>query len=783
MKRSIRVLVALLVLASTMCNFMGVALAEGAAAVQTPDSLLEVYVSDSGTPDASGADRDHPISDFGAALSVVKKNGVITVLDTITVSDLVFPDKTVFVFGSSGETRSRMLIGGNVIGKNFVTMQDLDLVFTGEEKDRIFVNGARLELKDCGVVGYPNVYLGAQDRDLEYEEKGAFILRNEKSLPTEIQNIDMAGYNGHVTHSTSVELKNVTISGKIDGSNLAERGYFTAAGETVVAMLTNVPKADIEDFATLRITQAMERVTELYGDRSYVTLDSQAAPLDITYVYGNLTLGFSGERTENRLLTCKKATGSVALAEANLQSGYTLNEVKSGNDLVFDLVPPGGAAATNYAPSITCSPERVLREGIGGDIREGVTAEDYEDGDLTDAIVFPDVDLAKLPEGTHEIWFQVTDSDGNTTKTSQKVYIIHNSYPIFDGVEDLEIPVKDVENFDLLQGITVRDDKDTELQIQVEGQLERPEPGTEADFTITYQATDSNGHITKATRVITVTNFLPEPGELPPVEIQQDQTFDWMEGVTAKDYEDGDVTNITIEQPIDTSVPGTYELVYIVTDSDGNTVRATRQVTITAKPAPEPDPEPEVKPDPEPEVKPDPKPDVKPDPKPEVKPDPKPEVKPDPKPDVKPDPKPEAKPDPKPEVKPDPKPEAKPDPKPEAKPDPKPDAKPNSETNQNPGSQTEIKPGKVNQDDKKPQEPVPADKTPEKEEQTASETEEATTAPTETQKDPTEEKPNPLDVEPEKKPAAHKKSPVLIIVLVVIAVISLGIAYKMRKEK
>ena len=46
-------------------------------------------------------------------------------------------------------------------------------------------------------------------------------------------------------------------------------------------------------------------------------------------------------------------------------------------------------------------------------------------------------------------------------------------------------------------------------------------------------------------------------------------TFNKLEGVSATDFEDGDITNISVIGDVNTSVPGEYELTYEVTDSAG----------------------------------------------------------------------------------------------------------------------------------------------------------------------------------------------------------------------
>ena len=54
-----------------------------------------------------------------------------------------------------------------------------------------------------------------------------------------------------------------------------------------------------------------------------------------------------------------------------------------------------------------------------------------------------------------------------------------------------------------------------------------------------------------------------------------------MDGVTAVDYQGNDITDrVTVTGSVNTSVPGTYELTYDVTDEAGNTATAVRIIRV-----------------------------------------------------------------------------------------------------------------------------------------------------------------------------------------------------------
>jgi len=65
------------------------------------------------------------------------------------------------------------------------------------------------------------------------------------------------------------------------------------------------------------------------------------------------------------------------------------------------------------------------------------------------------------------------------------------------------------------------------------------------------------------------------------VELTVGDTFDQLDGVTATDTADGDLTaNIIVSGTVDLANPGNYTLTYTVTDSDGNVTTANRSVVV-----------------------------------------------------------------------------------------------------------------------------------------------------------------------------------------------------------
>ncbi|EPT4877958.1 glycoside hydrolase family protein, partial [Escherichia coli] len=102
------------------------------------------------------------------------------------------------------------------------------------------------------------------------------------------------------------------------------------------------------------------------------------------------------------------------------------------------------------------------------------------------------------------------------------------------------------------------------------------------DNFLTYAIEDSLGNIIKLKRTVTVrTNEKPKLIGVVDETITIGDEFYPLEGVQAIDKEDGDITEfIEITGKVNNAKADTYELTYSITDSDDNTVTASRNITV-----------------------------------------------------------------------------------------------------------------------------------------------------------------------------------------------------------
>ncbi len=213
----------------------------------------------------------------------------------------------------------------------------------------------------------------------------------------------------------------------------------------------------------------------------------------------------------------------------------------------------------------------------------GVTATDTEDGNITkDIKVTGSVDINK--PGKYELTYTVTDSDGNTT-TIKRVIMVYPKMVEINAIPTINAKNKTIkvgEKFNPLTGVTANDKEDGNITDKIKVVEDTVNTKKAGIYTVKYEVTDSKG--ATATKIITVTvksNDKPVINGADNVSIKEGTAFDPMAGVTATDTEDGNITKyIKVTGNVNINKSGKYELIYTVTDSDGNTTNVKRVVTV-----------------------------------------------------------------------------------------------------------------------------------------------------------------------------------------------------------
>lgn len=256
------------------------------------------------------------------------------------------------------------------------------------------------------------------------------------------------------------------------------------------------------------------------------------------------------------------------------------------------------AADLNACPVIQAT-DKTLTVGDEFDPLADVTAEDEEDGDITDKIEILENEVDTTKPGKYEVTYKVTDSGGASHVKTIKVTVNPkmeplNAAPIIEA-EDKTLTVGDT--FDPMAGVTATDAEDGNLTTKIEVKKNDVDTTKAGKYEVTYKVTDNQGATCTKTIAVTVNPKMEVLNEAPTIDaadktITVGDTFDLKAGVTAKDAEDGDLTDKieVVKNTVDTKKAGKYEVTYKVTDSDGATRTKTIKVTVKEKaPAPSTD--------------------------------------------------------------------------------------------------------------------------------------------------------------------------------------------------
>ena len=273
-------------------------------------------------------------------------------------------------------------------------------------------------------------------------------------------------------------------------------------------------------------------------------------------------------------------TGWSPAVEENVTQSITYNA-----NWVKNMVP------INAAPVIHAT-DKTIEVGDEFDPRADVTAEDEEDGDITNKIEILKNDVNINEPGIYDVTYKVTDTQGASYTTTIKVTVNPkaadlNACPVIQAT-DKTLTVGD--EFDPLADVTAEDEEDGDITDKIEileNEVDTTKPGK---YEVTYKVTDSGGASHVKTIKVTV-NPKMEPINAAPIIEAEDKTltvgdaFDPMADVTATDAEDGNLTDKIeiLNNEVDTTKPGKYEVTYKVTDSKGASYTKTITVTVNPK--------------------------------------------------------------------------------------------------------------------------------------------------------------------------------------------------------
>ncbi|HQL94640.1 MAG TPA: DUF5011 domain-containing protein [Candidatus Hydrogenedentes bacterium] len=232
-------------------------------------------------------------------------------------------------------------------------------------------------------------------------------------------------------------------------------------------------------------------------------------------------------------------------------------------------------------PQLTLTGPAQLTIPVGGPyVEPGFTAFDACAGDLTQSVVVSGSVDTSTP-GTYVLLYMVYDNAANPATVERSVLVAAGTPPVITvlGANPLTVECGGVFQD---PGATASDAQDGDLtaDIVVGGTVDTAVPGL---YLLSYAVADSDGLAALETRSVQVADTAAPVVALlgaNPATVAVGGEFS-EPGYTAADTCAGDLTaSVTVTGTVDTSVPGTYSLVYSVQDPAGNAGSATRTVVV-----------------------------------------------------------------------------------------------------------------------------------------------------------------------------------------------------------
>ncbi|EAD7292693.1 DUF5011 domain-containing protein [Listeria monocytogenes] len=233
----------------------------------------------------------------------------------------------------------------------------------------------------------------------------------------------------------------------------------------------------------------------------------------------------------------------------------------------------------NEPPTIEASNQEV---SIGSQFNPGdyATASDKEDGDITSAIQVIANNVNIHEEGTYQITYQVMDSKGATAEKTITVTIV-NERPEITAI-DQQVSLGDT--FNPLEGVSAKDKENGDITNSIQVVSNNVDTSIEGSYQVTYSVVDSHGKAaSEVTIQVTVKNDLPVIAATDKV-VPVNGVFNPLDGVTATDKQDGDLTSEiqVTSNDVDMTTPGNYSVTYEVTDKNGGKAAKTVVITVEA---------------------------------------------------------------------------------------------------------------------------------------------------------------------------------------------------------
>ena len=267
---------------------------------------------------------------------------------------------------------------------------------------------------------------------------------------------------------------------------------------------------------------------------------------------------------------------SDGTATSSLTIVVSSDQVITASFGLIDIIPP--TISLVGSPTINIKLDNTFTD-------PGANATDNIDGDITSSIITSGtVDTSST--GSYTIDYSISDATGNSASVTRTVVVYQDTTaPIITLTGSSTIYLEAGVTF-TDPGATAEDDEDGDItsSIITSGTFDT---SIEQTYTIVYTVLDSSDNSASTTRTITVNDTIAPVISLigdATITIEFGTVFTDL-GATATDNIDGEITSsITTLGTVDSSIAGTYTIIYSVMDSGDNSASVTRITIVNTPP-------------------------------------------------------------------------------------------------------------------------------------------------------------------------------------------------------
>ncbi len=213
----------------------------------------------------------------------------------------------------------------------------------------------------------------------------------------------------------------------------------------------------------------------------------------------------------------------------------------------------------------------------------GATADDPEDGNISGSIIIDSSAVNTLTVGTYSVTYTITDSSGNTDVKTRTVNVISGDSPVI-SLAGANPQTVDVGSPYVELGAAASDPEDGNISGAIVIDTSAVNTSVIGSYNVTYGVTDSSGNSMHTIRIVSVVDTTSPVILLSgsnPQTINKNSPYVEL-GATASDNYDGDISGAIVidSSDVNTSVIGSYNVTYSVSDSSSNTASTTRTVNV-----------------------------------------------------------------------------------------------------------------------------------------------------------------------------------------------------------